>query len=82
MNRREFLFTIGTGNGWNCHTLDGFGFRLDPVGGGEAWDWSATRGWGIGVGTGQAESRDAAVDAALESLAEAGLNVEKLPMRD
>jgi hypothetical protein len=82
MNRGEFLFTIGTGDGWNCHTLDGCGFRLDPVPGGEAWDWSATRSWWNGVGTGQAENRDAAVDAAIECLAEAGLNVENLPTRE
>lgn len=82
MKRREFLFTIGTGDGWNCHTLEGFGFRLDPVAGGEAWDWSAGRAWGIGVGTGQAESRDAAVQAAVECLASAGLNVDDLPARE
>jgi len=76
---RELVWTIGTGEGWNCHTVAGFGIRLDPVAGGEAWDWSATRSWWNGLGTGQAESRDEAVRAALQCLADAELNIDDLP---
>ena len=81
LKTRELLWTIGTVDGWNCHTLAGFGLRLDPKAGGEVWDWSAARSWRYGVGTGQAESRDEAVRAALVCLAEAELNIYDLPSR-
>lgn len=78
---RELAFTIGTGNGWNCHTDDGFGFHIAPVGGGKAWDWGATRSWMDGVGTGQEVSRDDAVASAKQCLVDAGLNLDRLPVQ-
>jgi hypothetical protein len=76
---RELVFAVGTGNSWNCLTDDGLGIRLDPVAGGAAWDWSALRAWWSGVGTGQAESREAAVAAASKCLTDAGLSLGGLP---
>ena len=76
MTRPELLFTIGTGDGWNCHTVDGFGIRLDPVAGGEAWDWSAARSWWERCWDRTSRKRrDAAVQAALDWLVEAGLKI-------
>lgn len=72
-------FTLGNGDLWLCHTQDGMGFDLRPVCGGEAWDWSASLKWWHGCGTGQAETREAAVDAALEALARAGADLAALP---
>jgi hypothetical protein len=77
----ELAFTMGTGDGWNCHTDDGFGIRIDPVGGGKAWNWSAARSWMDGVGTGQDENRDDAVASAKQCLVDAGLNPDRLPVR-
>lgn len=75
----QLLFSVGTGDGWNCHTSDGMGIRIDPVGGGAAWDWSASRGWMVSCGTGQAPTREEAIDAAVGTLLAAGISVDALP---
>ena len=76
---RELLFTLGTGEGWNCLTPDGFGISLEPVGDGRAWDWTAHRSRWNAVDIGQSESRAAAIAAALKWLTNAGENVAVLP---
>lgn len=78
------VFTPGTGARWNCMTEDGMGVSVNPVGGGAAWDWSASVEWWAGVkgGTGQAATRDEAVRAAVQRLVDAGLNLEGLPRTD
>ena len=75
----QLLFTVGTGNGWNCHASDGLGIRLDPVGAGAAWDWCSNRAWMASCGTGQAATREEAIDAALGALLDAGISVDALP---
>lgn len=76
------VFTPGTGAGWNCMTQDGMGVSVKPVGGGVAWDWSTELESWIGVGTGQAATRDEAIRAAVQSLVGAGLSIEGLPRTD
>lgn len=78
----EWLFSPGSGDGWNCFATDGRGFRIEPIAGGEAWDWSASRGWWNGVGTGQAEARDDAIRNAVQCLVDAGVSLDGLPERD
>jgi hypothetical protein len=73
------LFAVGTGDRWNCQTQDGMGISIEPVGQGKAWDWSASRAWWDGVGSGQAGTREAAIDAACARLIEAGLDLSELP---
>jgi hypothetical protein len=75
-----YQFTMGTGDRWNCLDDDGFGISLRPVGGGVAWDWSASKVWWVGVGTGQATGREEAVKAACEALVGAGLSLDRLPL--
>ena len=76
------VFTPGSGARWNCMTQDGTGVSVIPVGGGVAWDWSAQLDWWVGAGTGQAPTRDEAVRAAVQALADAGLGLEGLPRTD
>lgn len=76
------VFTPGTGALWNCMAPDGMGVSVNPVGGGVAWDWSATSEWWAGVGTGQAATRDEAIRAAVQRLVDAGLSIESLPRTD
>lgn len=75
----NLLFWLGTGDRWNCATLDGLGLSIVPVCRGQAWDWSATRTWCCGVGAGQAATRDEGVLAALRCLVDAGLSLDGLP---
>ncbi len=75
----QLLFSVGTGDGWNCHASDGMGIRIDPVGAGAAWDWSANRAWMASCGTGQAATREEAIDAAVGALIQAGIGVDSLP---
>lgn len=76
---RDFLFSMGTGDGWSCHTRDGAGIHLYPAGGGLAWNWSATKSWWNAVGTGQADKRADAIEQAAEALAKAGVDLDVLP---
>lgn len=78
----EWMFSPGSGDGWNCFTVDGRGFAITPVAGGEAWDWSASRAWWNGVGTGQAEVREDAIRGAVQCLVDAGVSLDGLPQRD
>ncbi len=76
------VFTPGTGDRWNCLAEDGMGVSVQPVAGGAAWDWSAEREFWVGVGTGQAETRDDAIRAAVQCLVDGGYGLAGLPRTD
>jgi hypothetical protein len=80
-HERELAFTVGTGDRWNCHSSEGMGMSLTPTSGNEAWNWTASREWLVGVGSGQEPTRDEAVAAATKSLIDAGLSLGGLPTR-
>jgi hypothetical protein len=80
--KKSLLFSPGTGNCWNCHTPDGRGILIDPVAGGQAWDWNASRSWWNSCDTGQATTREDAISAASLALIEAGLSIVDLPSAD
>lgn len=79
--KSTFLFVPGTGERWDCLTLDGMGFSIEPCASGEAWNWSSSRAWLNGIKTGQAESREVAIDQAAQSLIDAGLDIYPLCVR-
>lgn len=80
--KKAFLFSPGTGNLWNCHTLDGRGMSIEQVACGQAWDWNASRAWWDSCDTGQAATREEAISAASLALIEAGLSIDDLPSED
>lgn len=76
------VFTPGTGDRWNCIAEDGMAVSVRPVAGGAAWDWSAELESWVGVGTGQAETRDDAIRAAVQCLVDGGHGLAGLPRTD
>lgn len=76
------VFTPGTGDRWNCIAEDGMAVSVRPVAGGAAWDWSAELESWVGVGTGQAETRDDAIRAAVQCLVDGGYGLAGLPRTD
>lgn len=83
-HQRPFLFTPGTGDLWICGTIDGRGFHLEQLtrgfpDGESVWQWGAQSAHWTSVGSGQAEGRDAAIEAACAALEAAGIDFDQLP---